>query len=141
MGRCRPSCLAASLYVHPRKPALSRAHAFVPSYVRGRVALAGDAAHVNSPAGGMGLNGGIHDAFELAAALRAAFDEGAGPERLARYDRRRRPVAEDEILAQADRNRARMRERDPGKRRALLAELQATAGDPARCKPICCAHR
>ena len=39
------------------------------TYRRGRMLLAGDAAHLNTPAGGMGLNGGIHDAFELAAAL------------------------------------------------------------------------
>jgi 2-polyprenyl-6-methoxyphenol hydroxylase-like FAD-dependent oxidoreductase len=36
---------------------------------RGRVILVGDAAHVNSPIGGMGLNSGVHDAFELAAKL------------------------------------------------------------------------
>jgi 3-(3-hydroxy-phenyl)propionate hydroxylase len=39
-------------------------------------------------------------------------------------------VARDQIIAQADRNRARMRERDPGRRRAMLADLQATARDP-----------
>ena len=106
----------------------------VPRYVEGRVALAGDAAHVNSPAGGMGLNGGIHDAFELAATLAKILRGGAPLSLLDRYDRRRRPVARDEILAQSDRNRARMRERDPARRRALLADLQGIAADPARCK-------
>jgi len=106
----------------------------VPRYVVGQVVLAGDAAHVNSPAGGMGLNGGIHDAFELAAALVAMLREGADDSRLELYDRRRRPIAREAILLQADRNRARMRERDPVRRRALLAELQATADDPIRCK-------
>lgn len=104
----------------------------VPRYFSGRVALAGDAAHLNSPAGGMGLNGGIHDAFELAAALSEILG-GADPEtRLDLYDRRRRPVAKEQILEQADRNRARMREKDPEKRREILAGLQATAADPAR---------
>ena len=106
----------------------------VDQYCVGRVALAGDAAHVNSPAGGMGLNGGIHDAFELADALVAMLRDGAGADRLELYDRRRRPVARDEILAQADRNRSRMRERDPARRRALLAELQEITRDPARLK-------
>jgi 2-polyprenyl-6-methoxyphenol hydroxylase-like FAD-dependent oxidoreductase len=102
----------------------------VPRYFVGRVALAGDAAHLNSPAGGMGLNGGIHDAFELAAALGDILG-GADPEtRFDLYDRRRRPVAKDQILEQADRNRARMRETDPEKRRELLAGLQAIAADP-----------
>jgi 2-polyprenyl-6-methoxyphenol hydroxylase-like FAD-dependent oxidoreductase len=105
-----------------------------PRYVQGRVALAGDAAHVNSPAGGMGLNGGIHDAFELADSLTGILRRGGGDALLDRYDRRRRPIVQAEILAQADRNRARMRERDPGKRRAMLADLQALAADPERCK-------
>jgi 3-(3-hydroxy-phenyl)propionate hydroxylase len=101
----------------------------VASYVHGRVLLAGDAAHLNSPAGGMGLNGGVHDAFELAAALTDVLRRGAGPERLDLYDRRRRPIAKEQIIAQADRNRARMREKDPAKRRELLAGLQAVTRD------------
>lgn len=104
----------------------------VPRYRVGRVALAGDAAHLNSPAGGMGLNGGIHDAVDLAAALKAVLRGGAGLSRLDLYERRRRPVAQEEILKQADRNRARMREKDPARRREMLAELQAIADDPDR---------
>jgi 3-(3-hydroxy-phenyl)propionate hydroxylase len=104
----------------------------VERYAVGRVALAGDAAHVNSPAGGMGLNGGLHDAFELAAALSASVAGAPHGPLLDRYDRRRRPIARDEIMAQADRNRSRMRERDPERRRALLAGLQAITADPAR---------
>ena len=101
----------------------------VPTYRQGRMLLAGDAAHLNTPAGGMGLNGGIHDAFELAAALIDVLRHGAPDARLDAYDRRRRPVAREDILAQADRNRARMRERDPARRRELLRDLQATAND------------
>jgi 3-(3-hydroxy-phenyl)propionate hydroxylase len=104
----------------------------VPRYREGRVLLAGDAAHVNSPAGGMGLNGGIHDAFELAAALHAVLRKGAPAGRLDLYDRRRRQVAREEILAQADSNRRRMRERDPARRRELLAQLQAVCADRER---------
>ncbi len=104
----------------------------VPTYVRGRVALAGDAAHLNSPSGGMGLNGGIQDAFELAAALTDILGRGAPLSRLDLYDRRRRPIARDQIIAQADRNRARMREKDPARRMEMLAELQAITADRAR---------
>jgi 3-(3-hydroxy-phenyl)propionate hydroxylase len=103
----------------------------VPSYRVGRVALAGDAAHLNSPAGGMGLNGGIHDAFALADAITDIAGGGAGLERLDVYDRQRRPVATEQILVQADRNRARMRERDASRRLALLADLKAITRDPA----------
>lgn len=98
-------------------------------YRIGRVVLAGDAAHVNSPSGGMGMNGGIHDAFNLSEKVRAVWN-GAGFELLDLYTRQRRPVAAEEILVQADRNRARMQERDPVKRRELFVELQRTASDP-----------
>jgi 3-(3-hydroxy-phenyl)propionate hydroxylase len=100
-----------------------------PSFRQGNVLLGGDAAHLNAPAGGMGLNGGIHDAFELAAALYDVLRVGAPDSRLDVYDRRRRTVAREDVIAQADRNRARMRERDPGRRRAMLTELQAITAD------------
>lgn len=106
----------------------------VQDYRRGRMLLAGDAAHLNSPSGGMGMNGGIHDAFELAAHLVPVWRGEAEATHLDRYTRRRRPIAEREIIAQADRNRARMRERDPARRAALLADLQATAADPVRAR-------
>lgn len=101
----------------------------VSNYCHGRLVLAGDAAHLNSPSGGMGLNGGIHDAFELSRAVIAILRNGESLERLSLYDRRRRPVARDQILAQADRNRARMRERDPARRRELMDELKSITGD------------
>ncbi len=104
----------------------------VPHYYRGRVALAGDAAHVNSPAGGMGLNGGIHDAFEIAAALHDIRGGAPVDARLDLYERRRRPVALEQIIAQADANRARMREKDPVRRREILADLKAIAADRTR---------
>ncbi len=101
----------------------------VPVYHVGRAALVGDAAHLNSPAGGMGLNGGLHDAFALVEAIADILQKGAGLQRLALYDRQRRPIAAEQILAQADRNRARMREKDPARRRAILADLQALTRD------------
>ena len=104
----------------------------VDKYNKGRLVLAGDAAHLNSPSGGMGLNGGVHDAFELAAALVDMLRHGAPLERLDLYDRKRRPIARDQIIAQADRNRARMREKDPEKRREMLADLQAIVNDRQR---------
>lgn len=102
----------------------------VSDYRVGRVVLAGDAAHINSPSGGMGMNGGIHDAFNLTEKIKEIRD-GAGLERLDRYTRQRRPIAAEEILVQADRNRARMQERDPALRQKMLEDLQRTASDPA----------
>jgi len=103
----------------------------VARYRTGRVVLAGDAAHINSPSGGMGMNGGIHDAFNLADKLVTALqNDDLAP--LDHYERQRRPVALEHVLAQSGRNRARMQERDPARRAAALADLQAIAGDPAR---------
>jgi 3-(3-hydroxy-phenyl)propionate hydroxylase len=101
----------------------------VDRYRVGRVLLAGDAAHLNSPSGGMGMNGGIHDAFSLADKLTRVL-RGENETLLDLYERQRRPVALEQILAQSGRNRARMQERDPEKRRAALRELQAIAADP-----------
>lgn len=75
------------------------------------------------------MNGGIHDAFELVNTLEEILN-GAALDRLDRYTRRRRPIAEQEILTQADRNRARMQERDPAKRLESLQALQRTVADP-----------
>lgn len=105
----------------------------VERYDHGRVLLAGDAAHLNSPSGGMGMNGGIHDAWELAVTLQEVLANGdLSP--LGRYSRRRKLVAQDAILAQAHRNRTRMQERDPTKRRLELEALQRIAEDPLRCR-------
>ena len=103
----------------------------VDRYRVGRVILAGDAAHLNSPSGGMGMNGGIHDAFNLSDKL-ARVLRGEDATLLDLYERQRRPVALEQILAQSGRNRARMQERDPAKRLAALRELQALASDPER---------
>lgn len=63
------------------------------SFGRGRVFLAGDAAHVMPPYGGYGGNTGIHDAHNLAWKLAAVLDGTAGPELLQTYEAERRPVA------------------------------------------------
>jgi 2-polyprenyl-6-methoxyphenol hydroxylase-like FAD-dependent oxidoreductase len=106
----------------------------VDRYRVGRVFLAGDAAHLNSPTGGMGMNGGLHDAFNLTEKLIAVLNGVADDAFLDRYERQRRPVALAEILQQADRNRARMREPDAGKRRAMMHDLQEIAADRSRLK-------
>jgi 3-(3-hydroxy-phenyl)propionate hydroxylase len=100
-------------------------------YVVGRVLIAGDAAHVNSPSGGMGMNGGIHDAYNLSDKLRRIW-AGESTGLLQLYERQRRPVAIKHVLEQSGRNRARMQELGDAARRAALAELQRKAADPAQ---------
>jgi 2-polyprenyl-6-methoxyphenol hydroxylase-like FAD-dependent oxidoreductase len=68
-------------------------HRMTDHYREGRVFLAGDAAHIHSPAGGQGMNIGIQDAANLGAKL-AAVLAGKRPEaELARYESERRPIA------------------------------------------------
>ena len=103
-------------------------------WVRGRIAIAGDAAHLNHPKGGMGMNGGIHDVFELALSLIDITQGGDVGTMLSRYEARRLPVMRDDVIGQADANRARMWESSLEGRRRLLADLQSIAADPVRCR-------
>lgn len=72
-------------------------HAQVPRYRTGRAFLAGDAAHVHSPAGGLGMNTGIQDAFNLTWKLAAAVRGEASEALLDSYHAERHPVAADVI--------------------------------------------
>jgi 3-(3-hydroxy-phenyl)propionate hydroxylase len=103
-------------------------------YRVGRVLLAGDAAHVNNPLGGMGLNFGIHDAHSLAERLARVWRGEAGEALLDQYDRQRRAVAERYLQAQTIANKQTLEERDPAQRAARQAEMRATAADPARAR-------
>ena len=104
------------------------------SYHVGRVALAGDAAHVNNPLGGMGMNGGLHDGISLARRL-IRIARGAAPEPLlAHYERERRPIAIEYINANTGRNKKIMEERDPAVRRRSQDEMRQVADDPVRAR-------
>jgi 2-polyprenyl-6-methoxyphenol hydroxylase-like FAD-dependent oxidoreductase len=76
-------------------------HRVAGTYRAGRVVLAGDAAHVHSPAGGQGMNVGILDAMHLADALVTAL-AADDPAALDAYAAQRRPVAQ-QVVALADR--------------------------------------
>ncbi len=104
------------------------------NYRVGRILLAGDAAHLNSPSGGMGMNGGIHDAFNLTEKLTAVWRGDSPPEFLDLYSRQRQPIAEDQILKQAHTNRSRMQEKDPAVRAAELQRLLRIASDREACR-------
>jgi 3-(3-hydroxy-phenyl)propionate hydroxylase len=104
------------------------------TFRKGRVLLAGDSAHVNNPIGGMGMNGGIHDAFNLADKLAAVVQGAAGDEVLDLYDRQRRHAAVTYVQAQTIANKRLMEERDSAVRARNHAELRRTAEDPADAK-------
>ncbi len=100
------------------------------AFRRGRVFLAGDAAHVNNPVGGLGLNCGIHDAVELADTLHRVVSGRSGAELLDRYERRRRPLNIEYVQQQTVANKKRLEERDPKVRKANFDELRRAAADP-----------
>ena len=104
----------------------------IDNYRAGNVIFAGDSAHLTSPSGGMGMNGGIHDAVNLTDKLIAILSKGASEDLLDLYSRQRRPVAEEEILAQSHMNRMRMQRRDPVWRATEMARLQALIANPVQ---------
>ncbi len=98
----------------------------------GRVVIMGDAAHINSPLGGLGLNSGIHDAIDFGLRMgRIARDGRADVEaELETYAGRRRRVALEFVQADTHRNTVMMQERDDVTRKANQAQLRAVAADP-----------
>jgi 3-(3-hydroxy-phenyl)propionate hydroxylase len=100
------------------------------SFRKGRVFLAGDAAHVNNPLGGLGLNFGIHDAIELTGLLGHVVRREASADTLDLYDRYRRPLNIEFVQQQTIANKKRMEEKDPAARARNFEQLAATAADP-----------
>jgi 3-(3-hydroxy-phenyl)propionate hydroxylase len=93
-----------------------------------RAFLAGDAAHINNPLGGMGMNGGIHDAMNLTGRLAAVWHGKADDAELDRYDRQRRRVTLEYIETQSIENKRNLETASD----AFRTTLKATAADPER---------
>jgi 3-(3-hydroxy-phenyl)propionate hydroxylase len=111
---------------------LYRAHQRVASsFGQGRVFLAGDAAHVNNPLGGLGLNFGIHDAVELAGLIGRVLRAEAPASILDQYDRFRRPLNVEYVQQQTIANKKRLEEKDPALRARNNDALRKIAADPA----------
>jgi 3-(3-hydroxy-phenyl)propionate hydroxylase len=102
-------------------------------YVQGRVFLAGDAAHINNPLGGMGMNGSIHDSVNLCEKLTALWkDPSIGIDSMQRYTRQRRKVAVETVQAQSLRNRQILNETDQAKRQVYYDDLKRIVDDPKK---------
>ena len=105
------------------------------TYCKGRVVLVGDACHINNPLGGMGMNGGIHDAVNLGAKLTDIVRGRAGrAESLARYDRQRRGLAVRFIQEHTIRNKALMESTDPNVQQRRQRDFMEKAADPVKAK-------
>ena len=120
--------------VDPREIPLAQ-HQFYRSHQRladqfrvGRVFLAGDAAHLSSTTGGMGLNSGVHDAYQFA----QAFDRDDLDAALEDYAEGRRAASEKTIQPMTTSNRMGTDLLDREHREARIKELQEQANDPSR---------
>ena len=98
------------------------------TFRQGRAFLMGDAAHINNPLGGMGMNGGIHDAINLTSRLIEVWHGGKPESELERYDRQRRLVTLEYIEKQSIQNKRNL-ESDGSEFARGLAEI---AADEAR---------
>jgi len=99
-----------------------------------RVLLAGDAAHVNNPLGGFGLNSGIHDAMSLGQMLAKVVRGEATDDLLDRYHRQRHTVNMEYVQLLSVKNKKNLEERDPVQRAARIQELQETCADPVKAR-------
>lgn len=96
----------------------------------GRVVLLGDAAHINNPSGGMGMNSGIHDAYNLAEKL-AAVLSGGDAALLDVYSVERRRVALDLVQAYTDRTYRDLASAETDYRQRRNDQYRHLAADPA----------
>ena len=97
----------------------------------GRVFLMGDAAHVNSPIGGVGLNSGVHDASDAVVRIARLWGgQGDVEAELRTYDELRRRLAIEYVQRDTHRNTLRMK----AERTQELAEMAEIAADPTRAR-------
>jgi 3-(3-hydroxy-phenyl)propionate hydroxylase len=94
----------------------------------GRAFLVGDAAHINNPLGGMGMNGGIHDAVNLAERLAAVWHGRSGEAELDRFEKQRRLVTLEYIQNTTIQNKKNLESTGD----EFGQSLRAIAADPAR---------
>jgi 3-(3-hydroxy-phenyl)propionate hydroxylase len=112
-----------------RHKVIYRVHQRVASEWRvGRVLLAGDAAHINNPLGGMGMNGGIHDAINLTDRLAAVWHGSKGDAEIDRFDKQRRLVTKEYVERQSIQNKKNLEA--PGSE--FRDRLAAIAADPGQ---------
>ena len=111
-----------------------RVHQRIASSFRvGSVLLAGDAAHVNNPAGGLGMNSGIHDAYFAAQAIIQEL-EGEASNQLTRYETCRRADVSEFVNSDSHRNWRNLREEQESERARWRADMRALASDKERAR-------
>lgn len=122
--------LAAEANYHIKSISIYRVHQRVADTFRvGRVLLVGDAAHINNPSGGMGMNSGIHDAHCLAPRLTAVL-RGHADHLLDEYSELRKTVALNLVKKYSDKNYKDLAANDESYRRQRNESMKLMAADP-----------
>jgi 3-(3-hydroxy-phenyl)propionate hydroxylase len=105
------------------------------TYFKGRVLLVGDACHINNPLGGMGMNGGLHDANNLGEKLVHIVRDGAPCQPLfERYNRQRRDLAVKFVQDHTIANKKLMEATDEETQQSRQTMLMDSAADPVKAK-------
>ncbi|KXI30463.1 FAD-dependent oxidoreductase [Paraglaciecola hydrolytica] len=105
------------------------------TYFNGRAVLAGDSCHLNNPLGGMGMNGGLHDAFNLAQKLTDIVQNGAEHIPLFElYDRQRKDLAVRFVQEHTIANKKLMEATDAETQKLRQQHFMQTAADPIKAK-------
>ncbi|WND03534.1 NAD(P)/FAD-dependent oxidoreductase [Temperatibacter marinus] len=130
-------------HLHPREGAYDIGHRTIynvnqrvaETYYQERMVLIGDACHINNPLGGMGMNGGLHDAFNLAPRLIKIIEGSATHQKeFAQYDRQRRELAVKFVQDHTIANKKLMESTDPDVQTKRQKWLMETAADPVQAK-------
>jgi 3-(3-hydroxy-phenyl)propionate hydroxylase len=106
------------------------------TFRRGRVLIAGDAAHLNNPIGGFGLNSGLQDAMSLTDKMVGVWRGECNDSVLDLYDRQRRTANVEYVQEASIRNKRMLEETDPVIREERLEDMSRAARDPVRAKEI-----
>lgn len=105
------------------------------TYYKGRAVLAGDACHINNPLGGMGMNGGIHDAFNLGKKLVDILQNRADyMSQFEHYNRQRRDLAVRFVQDHTIANKKLMEATDTDSQASRQNFLMDSAADPEKAK-------
>jgi 3-(3-hydroxy-phenyl)propionate hydroxylase len=125
---------ASAEALHTDHRTIYRVHQRVATTYRGgRVLLAGDAAHLNNPLGGFGMNSGVHDVWNLTEKLIDIIQNAAPADAaLDRYDRQRRTIMHEFVQAQTMRNKAMLETSSADAQRANQREMEAILANDRR---------
>lgn len=120
-------------HVETSHRAIYRVHQRVAeNFARGRVMLVGDAAHLNNPLGGFGMNSGIHDAWNLADKLWKILRKDGDASLIDLFDRQRRHATREFIQAQTIANKAFIEQGSGESHRSRFDRMAAIHADPVQ---------